>query len=127
MWSDPDAGGSRLGSPALSVAFERWLEPGRATGRPERYPMRAAIAGFDGAMSLPDRPGLAITLQAGRPALQVAGKAGEQYVIEYVPALPATGNWLFQSSFLLTNSPQTIIDPTFTGESKRFYCVRANP
>ena len=72
-------------------------------------------------------PGLAITLQAGRPALQVAGKAGEQYVIEYVPALPATGNGLFQSSFLLTNSPQTLIDPTFTGESKRFYRVRANP
>jgi len=54
-------------------------------------------------------------------------QAGEQYVIEYVPALPATGNGLFQSSFLLTNSPQTLIDPTFTGESKRFYRVRANP
>ncbi|HEY5484469.1 MAG TPA: hypothetical protein VIK31_11785 [Propionibacteriaceae bacterium] len=63
MWSDRDAGGSRLGSPALSVAFERWLEPGRATGH-SLYPMRAAIAGFDGALSLPDRPGLAVTLRA---------------------------------------------------------------
>jgi hypothetical protein len=62
VWSDPDAGGSRLGSPALSAAFERWLEPGRATGH-SLYPMRAAIASFDGAMSLADRPGLAVTLR----------------------------------------------------------------
>jgi len=60
VWSDPDAGGSRLGSPALSVAFERWLEPGRGHSL---YPMRAAIASFDGAMGLSDRPGLAVTLR----------------------------------------------------------------
>ena len=73
------------------------------------------------------RPGLAIAFTGATPALQVTGTVGAPYTIEYTPTLPATSNWLTVPSFVLSNSPQTILDTTFTGEAQRFYRVRTGP
>lgn len=79
-------------------------------------------------MNLDDgRPALGIALMDGTPALQVIGKIGERYTIEYVAAHPPVGNWLSLPSFVLTNSSQVIVDTNTAGVAQRFYRLGSDP
>lgn len=74
-----------------------------------------------------ERPALGIALMDGKPALQVIGKIGGRYTIEYVPAHPPVGNWLCLPSFVLTNASQVMVDTNTAGVTQRFYRLRSDP
>jgi uncharacterized delta-60 repeat protein len=72
-------------------------------------------------------PMLGITLASEMPTLQISGEIGRQYVIEYVSDLPASNQWTALPAFTITNSPQTVVDPTATNAVQRFYRARLGP
>jgi uncharacterized repeat protein (TIGR03803 family) len=58
------------------------------------------------------------------PQLVLSGSLGGRYALEYASELPAGNRWqslLNLTNVVLTNNPQSIIDTSASGESRRFY------
>jgi uncharacterized delta-60 repeat protein len=76
-------------------------------------------------LRLPDPPDspmdLRIAYRDNQPALDLTGRRGTYFTIEYASSLSAANDWLPLSSSVITNSPQTIMDPSYSGVSQRFY------
>lgn len=67
---------------------------------------------------------LRINRAGGLPLLQLDGAVGGNFVVEYAPALPVTGDWPPLATVTLTNRSQTIVDTTLGAASNRFYRAR---
>jgi hypothetical protein len=72
-------------------------------------------------------PVLRITHANGTPVLHLSGDTGRQYAIEYKSSLAAASIWQTLTNLVLTNSSQTVGDPSAAGAPTRYYRTRLVP
>ena len=72
-------------------------------------------------------PWLTIGSANGVPVLEIGGEVGRQYVVEYASSLSSGEPWTALPALTLTNSPQSVVDPTAATAPQRFYRARLAP
>ena len=70
---------------------------------------------------------LGVTLSNGTPLITMTGQKGNRYALEYTDSLLPGNNWSSITTNTIASNPQSFLDTTAMGKSKRFYRLRLVP
>ncbi|HVM46994.1 MAG TPA: hypothetical protein VMU04_03155 [Candidatus Acidoferrum sp.] len=72
----------------------------------------------------PIPPSVGASMISNAAVVSVTGQTNVSYTVEYTPVLPPTGSWTILSNFVLTQSPERVLDYSISNIPQRFYRAR---